>query len=119
MRVIDVPVRPVYGEEVSGINIGKVIFTLSFLLINLFIKRMVQKYIIRDFHPLVLFYFMGFLMFLLDIPLLIRFFILWIQAGYVPEITLLSLIFCTFSGMQLTLFAMLFDMEANRTLKIS
>lgn len=117
MRVMDVPVRPVYGEEKSGINIRRIIFTLSLLLVRLFIKRMVQKYIIRDFHPLVLFYFFGTLLLLLDPLLLIRFFYLWVQQGQVPEITLLSILFCTISGMQLLLFAMLFDMEANQHLK--
>lgn len=119
MRVVDVPVRPVYGEDKSGIKIQKVIFTLSFLLARIFIKRMVQKYIIRDFHPLVMFYFLGSLMFFLDIPLIIRFFTRWYSFGVIPEITLLTFIFCTVSGMQLLLFAMLFDMEANKDLKIS
>jgi glycosyltransferase involved in cell wall biosynthesis len=119
MRVVDVPVRPVYGEDKSGIKIQKVIFTLSFLLAKIFIKRMVQKYIIRDFHPLVMFYFLGLLMFFLDIPLIIRFFTRWITLGVIPEITLLTFIFCTVSGMQLLLFAMLFDMEANKDLKVT
>ncbi|MBN2305378.1 MAG: glycosyltransferase family 2 protein [Anaerolineae bacterium] len=117
MRVMDVPVRPVYGEEKSGINIRKIIFTLSFLLLRLFVKRMVQKYIIRDFHPLILFYIWGVLLLLLDIPLVLRFFYLWYQQGAAPEITLLMLLFSTISGLQLLLFAMLFDMEANQDLK--
>lgn len=60
-RVQDVPVTPVYGiGERSGIKIYKVVFTLSFLLMKLFLWRLKEKYIIRDFHPLVLFYAMGF-----------------------------------------------------------
>jgi glycosyltransferase involved in cell wall biosynthesis len=117
MRVTDIPVQPVYADETSGINYQKIIFTLFFLLIRLFFKRMIQKYIIRDFHPLVLFYFFGFCLFLLDIPLLIRFFYLWQINGNVPEITLISILLCTISGLQLLLFAMLFDMESNRDLK--
>jgi len=117
MRVMDVPVKPVYGEEESGIRIRTIIFTLSLLLVKLFMRRMVAKYVIRDFHPLVLFYFLGFLLLLFDIPLLIRFIYMWSRLGTVPEITLLSILFCTISGFQLVLFAMLFDMEANRDLR--
>ena len=43
-------------------KIYKVIFTLSFLLFKLFFWRLKEKYIIRDFHPLVLFYLLGFLL---------------------------------------------------------
>ena len=55
MRVIDVPVRPVYGVgEQSSMKIHIVIFTIPFLLLRLFMQRMFQKFLIRDFHPLVL-----------------------------------------------------------------
>lgn len=59
-RVADVPVEPVYhvGEK-SGIQIRQVIFTISWLLIKMFLWRMKEKYIIRDFHPLVFFYTLG------------------------------------------------------------
>ncbi|MHC1783426.1 MAG: glycosyltransferase family 2 protein [Anaerolineaceae bacterium] len=114
MRVMDVPVRPVYEDETSGIKYEKIIFSLFFLLIRLHIKRMVQKYIIRDFHPLVFFYFFGSILFVLDIPLLIRFISTWIRNGSVPEITFIAILLCTISGLQLVLFAMLFDMESNR-----
>lgn len=55
-KVADVPVRPVYNiGEKSGIKINKVIFTISWLLIKMFFWRMKEKYVIRDFHPLVFF----------------------------------------------------------------
>lgn len=117
-RVCDVPVRPVYGiGEKSGIKPLRMIPKLSWLLTKLFFYRMWQKYVIRDFHPLVFFYILGSLLLLLDLPLLIRFFVLWSLNGQVPEITMLSILFCTISGLQLVLFAMLFDMESNRELK--
>jgi glycosyltransferase involved in cell wall biosynthesis len=117
MRVIDVPVRPVYADETSGINIKKVVFSLSILLLKLFFKRMVQKYIIRDFHPLVLFYFFGSFLALIDIPLLVRFFYIWTATKVAPEMTLIMILLCSISSLQLMLFAMLFDMESNRELK--
>jgi len=118
MRVMDVPVNPIYGiGEKSGIKLRKVIFSLSSLLLRLFIRRMIQKYIIRDFHPLILFYLFGFILLFLDIPLSMRLFYHWIAFGRIPPINAIAILFCTFIGFQSMLFAMLFDMEANRDLK--
>ena len=59
-RVRDVPSRPVYGVgEKSGIRLRKVVPTISWLLLKAFFWRMKEKYVIRDFHPLVFFYFLG------------------------------------------------------------
>jgi len=118
MRVMDVPINPVYGVgEKSGIRVSRVIFSLSFLMARLFVRRMVQKYIIRDFHPLIFFYAFGGFLLILDIPLIIRLIVLWTTEGFAPPMTALAILFCTFMGMQSILFAMLFDMEANRELK--
>ena len=62
-RVRDVPIRPVYNVgEVSGIRLPRVIPTLSWLLFKCYFWRMKEKYVIRDFHPLVFFYALGILM---------------------------------------------------------
>jgi len=117
-RVKDVHVKPVYNVgEKSGIRIRKVLFTIPLLLFRLFLYRMVQKYVIRDFHPLVLFYTFGLGLLLVDIPFLLRFFFMWIQTGNVPQITAMAIVFFTITGLQSFLFAMLFDMEANKDLK--
>ncbi|MFC1607005.1 glycosyltransferase family 2 protein [Candidatus Latescibacterota bacterium] len=118
MRVMDVPIRPVYnvGEE-SNIKIHRVIFSISILILRLFFRRMTQKYIIRDFHPLVLFHMMGFSLMAVNIPLIIRLFLKWYYFDYIPSINALAILFCSFAGMQLILFALLFDMEANKELK--
>ena len=118
MRVVDVPVNPVYGiGETSGIRLHKITFTLSWLMARLFAKRMWQKYVIRDFHPLVLFYAFAALLFLLDVPLTAR--LVWhaLETHRVPPINALTVVFFTLVGFQSMLFAMLFDMEANRELK--
>ncbi len=117
LRVCDVPVTPVYNiGEKSGIKPLRIIPKMSILILKLFIYRMVHKYIIRDFHPLVFFYFAGFIFLILDLFFAVRFVILWLNTDNVPEITALSLVFCTFSSLLFTLFAMLFDMEYNRSL---
>src|SRR5919108_125146 len=59
-RVRDVPSRPIYGVgERSGIRLGKVIPSIAWLLLKGFFWRLREKYVIRDFHPLVLFYSLG------------------------------------------------------------
>jgi len=119
LRVCDVSVRPIYADEVSELNIRKAIFTIGWLMIQLFFKRMIQKYIIRDFHPLVLFYAMG--AGLLFIALLFFIRLLWITfaIGDIPDINFLAFLFCAISGSQLILFAMFFDMQYNEDLKRS
>lgn len=118
MRVMDVPVNPVYGVgERSGIKIRRVVFTLSILLSRLFCRRMVQKYIIRDFHPLIFFYTFGFMLF---VPgLIFGLTLLWhrIFTGPVAATSAFFAGFLVVTGLQSLLFAMLFDMEANRHLK--
>lgn len=118
MRVMDVPIKPIYGVgEKSGIKIGRVVFSLSRLISRLFFRRMFQKYVIRDFHPLVLFYAFGGFLMLLNVPLVIRLLVLWIENDRIPPMNALSILFCSLLGFQSLLFAMLFDMETNRSLK--
>ena len=117
-RVKDVPVTPVYGiGERSGIRIYKVVFTLSFLLLKLFFWRLQEKYVIRDFHPLVLFYLMGFV--LTPVGLVLGFYLLFYRLLIGPVATTSALLaaFFSISGLQSLFFAMWFDMEYNKGLK--
>ncbi|MBF0572529.1 MAG: glycosyltransferase family 2 protein [Desulfamplus sp.] len=118
LRVVDVPVEPVYNiGEKSGIKIPKVIFTIGWLLIKLFFWRMKEKYIIRDFHPLVFFYSIGFFFGVATLFLFWRVFVVWYFSGYIPSTNVLAAMFSFMSASQFTLFAMWFDMEANKHLK--
>ena len=72
---------------------------------------------IRDFHPLVLFYAFGIALLAVDVPLVLRLFTIWTRSGSIPAINALAIVFCTLMSFQSILFAMLFDMEANRDLK--
>ncbi len=114
-RVTDVPIEPVYNiGEKSGIKIRQVIFTISWLLAKLFLWRIKEKYIIRDFHPLVFFYFLGAAFGFLSIVLAVRMFLFWYLQGHIPPINALATMFSFMSSSQFTLFAMWFDMEANK-----
>ncbi|HIA37837.1 MAG TPA: glycosyltransferase family 2 protein [Flavobacteriales bacterium] len=118
LKVRDVPVKPVYNVgEKSGINIGKVIFTIPLLLLRLFLWRMKEKYIIRNFHPLVFFYCLGFIFLLLTLFLAVRLVVVWIDLGHAPAMTSLALVFSFMSANLFSLFAMWFDMETNKDLK--
>jgi len=117
-RVRDVPVKPVYGiGEQSGLRPIRVIPGLSFLLFRLFLFRMLHKYVIRDFHPLLFFYFMGGLLFpsgtLFGLYLLAR----RVLIGPVAETSALFAALMAILGVQFLLFAMWFDMEYNKHLK--
>jgi glycosyltransferase involved in cell wall biosynthesis len=117
-RVRDVPVNPIYGiGEQSGIKIYKVVFTLSLLLLKLFLWRLKEKYMIRDFHPLVLFYLMGFILTPIGFVFGCYLLILRILIGSVAATSALFAAFFTISGLQSLFFAMWFDMEYNKDLK--
>jgi len=118
-RVKDVPVTPVYniGED-SGVRPIRMIPRLSWLLFKLFMYRMLQKYVIRDFHPLVFFYLLAFFLLLLSIPLGFRVFYKWLILGQnIPSINALAWMSSTIAGLQSLFFAMWFDMEYNREIR--
>jgi len=116
-RVVDVPIKPVYNVgEKSGIRLARDIPKLAGLLLRLFLWRMLHKYVIRDFHPLVFFYSAGLLTGIIATALLVRLVVLWVAQGFVPQTTALALAFFALISLQFTMFAMWFDMEANKHL---
>lgn len=117
-RVRDVPVEPVYNiGERSGIKVSRVIFTISNILFKGFFYRLNEKYIVRDFHPLIIFYAMFGLFALLGLGFLVRSILVWIDAGAAPPMTTLASFFFASMSLQSLAFAMWFDMEANRHLR--
>jgi glycosyltransferase involved in cell wall biosynthesis len=117
-RVRDVSIRPVYNVgEISGIKIKKVIFSIPWLLFKGFWKRMFEKYVIRDFHPLVFFYILGLTLtpcgFLFGLYLVIN----RLLGTTIASTSALFAAFLFISGLQSLFFAMWFDMEYNRNLK--
>jgi hypothetical protein len=116
-RVQDVPVRPVYGiGEESGIKPLRMIPKFSFLLLRMFFFRLFQKYVIRDFHPLVFFYAMGALLFLPGLGLGLYLLFYRLLVGPVAVTSALFAVFLFVSGLQSIFFAMWFDMEYNKDL---
>lgn len=117
-RVRDFRSRPIYGVgERSGIRYHRVVPRISWLLVKGFFWRLREKYVIRDFHPLVFFYALGMLFTFAGLALG------GIELGYriagnavsVGTVVLVALLLV--SGSQFTLFAMWFDMESNKDLR--
>jgi len=118
MRILDVPRTAIYlpGErqsQIKGINYA---LSVSPMLVKGFFWRLKFKYLYRDFHPLVLFYFLSF--FLMSLS--------FVAGGYMvvdkifcdgtavtgARAVLVGLFYLT--GLQLFLFAMLFDMQEGK-----
>lgn len=115
-RVREFPSRPIYGiGEESGMRLPKVIPTLLWLLVSGFWWRLKEKYLVRDFHPLVVFYAIGTLL---------------LAAGFVlgaaetgvrmagsqilsPAIVVVALLV---AGLWMTVLAMWLDQESNKGL---
>lgn len=117
-RVCDVHIKPVYNiGEKSGIKLMRVIPRIAWLLFKGFWRRLIFKYVIKDFHPLVFFYLLSFLLLIASVPLAFRLFYMWAAHGYIPAINSLALIFTLISGLQTLFFGMWFDMEYNKHLK--
>jgi glycosyltransferase involved in cell wall biosynthesis len=112
--VADAEVRPVYGREKSKIKLWKYVPKTSWLLFRLFFRRLWQRYVVRDFHPLVLFYLFAFFnVFVLIIPLIVRFIHLYRMEGVAPRTTLILLVFLFITTFQSILFAIWMDMDYN------
>jgi glycosyltransferase involved in cell wall biosynthesis len=117
-RVRDIPSRPIYGVgERSGIKIRRVVPRISWLLWKGFFWRLREKYVIRDFHPLVFFYLLGFVMTLAGLALGIAETVLRLSGNHITPATIVLVALLLISGSQFTLFAMWFDMESNKDLR--
>jgi glycosyltransferase involved in cell wall biosynthesis len=118
MRVRDVQVEPIYniGEQ-SGFRAHRVIWPVARLLLRLFLWRLREKYIFKDFHPLVLFYLLAAGFGTLAAAMLVRLIVLWIAHGTAPPLTAMALMFSAGTSLQSLFFAMWMDMEANRSLR--
>ncbi len=117
LRVKDVTIKPVYNVgEKSGIKVRKVVFSISWLLLKLFFWRLKEKYIIRDFHPLVFFYFLSIFLMFISLVFFARIMGVWIFSGHIPKLAALAFVFSSIMSAQTCLFAMWMDSDYNRDL---
>jgi len=117
-RVRNVPISSVYNiGEKSGIRLWRVIPSISWLLLRGFFQRLVHKYIFRDTHPLVLFYFVG--IFTFTAGVLYTLYLILFQAipARIDAIRAIIAVFLILFGMNFIMFALWFDMDDNRHLR--
>ena len=118
MRVADVAMPAVYGDEASSIKYRTYIRKVSLMLLRNFLWRLKVKYLVLDFHPLALFYYFGagtstfgilgalwslYAKFAFSDPLFVR-------------MSLSLLLFLI--GSLFLMFAMLFDMQVNESKEV-
>lgn len=118
MRTLDVAMPSRYGREKSKIKYSKYIRKVSPMLFKGFLWRLKTKYILLDFNPLVLFYAVSMVM--VPFGLLFCLYILVekvLSNPISPNFPLLA-VFITLMGLQFLMFAMLFDMQADKSRSI-
>ena len=115
-KIIEIPRTAIYlpGERQSQIKGVGYALRVSPMLLKGFFWRLKFKYIFLDFHPLVFFYYLSFILLpmglLLGLKLIYQQFVSHVGVSG-PQATLCALFFIT--GFQCLLFAMLFDMQES------
>lgn len=117
IRVADVAMPAVYGDEESSIQYSTYIRKVSLMLLRNFCWRLKVKYLVLDFHPLAFFYAFGLIMSLFALlgagwAIYAKF--TYGDSLFVPAVSSLLL----FSiGSMFLMFGMLFDMQVNQDLE--
>ena len=117
LSVMDVPRTAIYldGERQSQIKGFSYALKVTPMIIKGFLWRLRFKYMYLDFHPLVLFYYISFL--LLPIGFIDGIYLILKEYIYNTDVTGPQAILCALlliMGVQFLLFAMFFDMEESK-----
>ncbi|MFC6767029.1 glycosyltransferase family 2 protein [Natrinema soli] len=118
MRVADVAMPAVYGDEESSIKYPTYIRKVSGMLLRNFFWRLKTRYLVLDFHPLALFYLFGASICGVAVAGLLWSLYAWLMLAYPLFVrgSLSILLFIT--GSLFLLFAMLFDMQVNESREV-
>ena len=118
MRVADVAMPAIYGEEASSISYFEYIRKVSRMLLWNFLWRLKTRYLVLDFHPLALFYYFGAGM--STVGVLGGIWTVYAYFAFGSSLFVrgsMSLMIFTMGSMFL-MFAMLFDMQANESREV-
>ncbi|KAB1198207.1 MULTISPECIES: glycosyltransferase family 2 protein [Haloferax] len=118
MKIADVAMPAVYGDEESSIKYSSYIRKVSRMLLGNFLWRLKMKYLVLDFHPLAIFYVFGAMttfVSLLGLGWSIYSKIAWNNSLFVRG-SLSLMLFMT--GSLFLMFAMLFDMQVNESKEV-
>ncbi len=118
MRVADVAMPAVYGDEESSIQYSTYIRKVSGMLLRNFLWRLKVKYLVLDFHPLALFYLFGAGTAGLGILGMIwsLYAALVLGNGLFIRASVSMMLFTM--GSMFLIFAMLFDMQVNESKEV-
>ncbi|HEY3421891.1 MAG TPA: glycosyltransferase [Methanocellaceae archaeon] len=112
LRTVDVAIPARYGREKSSIKYSRFIMKVAPMIWRGFLWRLKMKYVVMDFHPLVLFYAAGMVLLpvglLMDAWAIVSLFI----GGSSAAFQVIAALF-TLTGLQLLLAAMLLDRQAE------
>jgi len=118
MRVADVAMPAIYGEEASSISYFEYIRKVSRMLLWNFLWRLKTRYLVLDFHPLALFYYFGAANVGIGVLLGIWSLMVWVTGdGSLFMRGSMSLMIFTMGSMFI-MFAMLFDMQSNESMEV-
>ncbi|MEM0475582.1 MAG: glycosyltransferase family 2 protein [Candidatus Norongarragalinales archaeon] len=109
-RVRDVAIPAQYGSEKSGIKLWKFVPSAAWHLKKSFLRRIYEKYVLRDFHPIALFLFGGAA--LSTVGFLTGLWILWEKFAHSLSPSVGSVLLCLLPlvvGIQLLLTALILD----------
>lgn len=119
MRVSDVPITAVYGENwTSSMRSWKVIGPILRLLFRLFGVRMFRKYVVANGHPIIFFYLASFLGFLVSGSLFVYILTKFALTGVVPQTATILFGIATVGSLQLMLSGFEMDYRDNEWLCI-
>jgi hypothetical protein len=114
MRVMDVVIPARYGNEKSKIRYGKYIRKVGPMIFRGFLWRLRIKYTVLEFHPLVLFYFLGMISLPAGILLGLWGILQMLLNNPLPSYYPLLGFLVIGAGLQMLLFGMLFDMQVEK-----
>jgi len=120
LQTMDVSMPARYGRETSTIKYSAYIRKVAPMIFRGFLWRLKMKYIVFDFHPLVLFYIAS--MLLVPIGFLFGVWIVMQKLVFHGQVSAnypLLDVFISLMGMQLLLFAMFFDMQVNKATNLN
>ncbi len=114
----EIEIKPVYNVgEKSKMKIRKVIPSIAWLLLKSFFKRIWVKYFFRDLNPIFLFYNFALILFIVDIPFIVRIISDLITGKALTFQSLFAFIFFSISAFQSLFFAMWMDIQDNDKLQ--
>lgn len=113
-RVLDVGMPARYGQEVSKLSISRVLVSFPGLLLRRLGRRIVQRYVVRDFSPVALFLLVGIPVFLGGLGYSLLLWVRSFETGLpTPTGSLMIALLALLFGFQLLLLALVLDIQGS------